>query len=263
MESEEKPTSKFIRDAILAVLGGFLIDPTLKALHLDVSPYLRHVWYGIAVFLTLDALKRSRHLSSRLIAFRSSLTGRQRMIAYIVVAVIGAGCSLFYWWGLGRVFGKETGLTEKTAEVKVDAYIQPGSSNPYPPGTKLGGIVWGDNYVDVRLDIAVGAIAIQNLDFEVALDTSIAGIGANQPICWRNLFCGWTANAISVTGKHRCKGKTDNCSHSSDTRLSTNCRKLQSSLRCSLQQYCSAFGDCLCGVKSSHSRQASESAVCS
>jgi hypothetical protein len=67
--------------------------------------------------------------------------------------------------------------TLETPSPKVDAYIQPGSSNPYPPQAILGGIVWDDKYVDVRLDIGVGAVAIQNLDFEVALDTSIAGIG--------------------------------------------------------------------------------------
>ncbi len=61
--------------------------------------------------------------------------------------------------------------------VNVDAYIQPGSSNPYPPQTILGGIVWNDNYIDVRLDIGLGATALRNVDFSVSLDTSIAGIG--------------------------------------------------------------------------------------
>ncbi len=61
--------------------------------------------------------------------------------------------------------------------LKVDAYIQPGSSNPYPLQATVGGITWNDNYVDVRLDVGVGPDAVQNLDFEVALDTNIAGIG--------------------------------------------------------------------------------------
>jgi hypothetical protein len=55
------------------------------------------------------------------------------------------------------------------------AYLQP--DEPYLDGTLLAGIVWDKRYVDVRIDVANGAAAIQNLDFVVGVDTSIAGVG--------------------------------------------------------------------------------------
>ncbi len=59
--------------------------------------------------------------------------------------------------------------------VTFTAYSQP--DEPYFDGTLLAGIVWQKQFVDVRLDIANGAVPIQNLDFLVGLDTSIAGVG--------------------------------------------------------------------------------------
>jgi hypothetical protein len=54
------------------------------------------------------------------------------------------------------------------------AYSQPDA--PYADGAILGGIVWKQNYVDARLDISTKQ-DIRNLDFFVALDTHIAGLG--------------------------------------------------------------------------------------
>ncbi len=54
-------------------------------------------------------------------------------------------------------------------------YMQPDES--YFDGTVLAGIVWRKEYVDVRLDVANRDVPIQNLDFLVSLDTSIAGVG--------------------------------------------------------------------------------------
>jgi hypothetical protein len=59
--------------------------------------------------------------------------------------------------------------------IDLRAYAQP--DEPYPQGVLLGGIVWEQQYVDVRLDLSNGQVAIQNLDFLVRLDTSIAGVG--------------------------------------------------------------------------------------
>ena len=62
------------------------------------------------------------------------------------------------------------------AEVKVTAYTQP-LAHSYPKGLLIGGIVWDDNYVDVRLDITIGSIPIHDVDVLTGLDTSIAGLG--------------------------------------------------------------------------------------
>jgi len=71
--------------------------------------------------------------------------------------------------------GPQTPELRAAPLVDLGAYLQP--DEPYPAGMPLAGIVWRQEYVDVRLDIANGAIAIQNLDFLIRLDTSIAGIG--------------------------------------------------------------------------------------
>jgi|HubBroStandDraft_2_1064218.scaffolds.fasta_scaffold05205_7 hypothetical protein len=59
--------------------------------------------------------------------------------------------------------------------VTFSAYSQP--DEPYIDGTLLAGLVWQKRFVDVRLDVANSAVPIQNLDFLVGLDTSIAGVG--------------------------------------------------------------------------------------
>ncbi len=61
-----------------------------------------------------------------------------------------------------------------TSSLNVTASLQPGESYDIPI---LAGVAWRKEYVDVRLDLASGGAVIQNLDFLVGLDTSIAGIG--------------------------------------------------------------------------------------
>ncbi len=148
-------------------------------------------WIALAVLWHLTWEFVLDPLRSRAISFAN----RMGRMAWLIAFCVGGLVSLAYFYSIKvgiadlgkqhaaaiesgsrpRELGQEEG--HETPSPKVDAYIQPGSSNPYPPQTILGGIVWDDKYVDVRLDIGVGAVAIQNLDFEVALDTSIAGIG--------------------------------------------------------------------------------------
>lgn len=104
--------------------------------------------------------------------------------AFILVGALVGGAIGSIWWLTQKYYAKPEEVnrhtqsaTDEAPQVRLDAYLQPGYSNPYPPQTILGGIIWDDKYVDVRLDIGLGATAIQNLDLEVALDTSIAGIG--------------------------------------------------------------------------------------
>ncbi len=49
--TEERAVTKFARDAILTILGGLVLEPTLQKIHIDVSPYLREIWFGIGFSL--------------------------------------------------------------------------------------------------------------------------------------------------------------------------------------------------------------------
>lgn len=52
------------------------------------------------------------------------------------------------------------------------------ATDPYPENTQVGGITWHSPYVDVRLDVVNdGPIDIEDVDFTIKMDTSIAGVG--------------------------------------------------------------------------------------
>jgi hypothetical protein len=82
--------------------------------------------------------------------------------------------------------------------VTLRAYLQP--DEPYFEGTLLAGIVWQKQFVDVRLDIANGPVAIQNLDFLVGLDTSIAGVGQISQFPGITAFPAGSAPSIWIEG---------------------------------------------------------------
>jgi len=77
--------------------------------------------------------------------------------------------------GTIKAASKASPPKQSEPSVSLSAYLQPDEA--YLEGTLLAGIVWDKKFVDVRLDIANGSIAVQNLDFLVRLDTSIAGMG--------------------------------------------------------------------------------------
>jgi hypothetical protein len=114
-ETEERAVTKFARDAILTIVGGFVLEPTLQKVHIDVSPYLRQIWFGIGVFIALDGLKRGAKVSGRVRMFRDSLSKRNKMISYVIVALLCAALGVLYYWGLGKLFGqeKDSGVTLK------------------------------------------------------------------------------------------------------------------------------------------------------
>ncbi len=122
-------------------------------------------------------------------------TRRKRAVMWgtvIIGALIGGGTAFLWSKMAAPAEHDETGKTAAAVEpsVNVDAYIQPGSANPYPTGTIIGGIPWNDRYSDVRLDFTVGSVAIRNLDFAVGLDTSIAGIGQLSEFAGVTMFPG-------------------------------------------------------------------------
>ena len=137
-----------------------------------------------------------------------------RMLIWPLVFLIGGGVSLLYWVGISKSLNRLASIAKQKAalppvatpvlqpsapepaplpnahsgkkgpkaapsvpspSLTLNTYLQP--DEPYAEGTLLAGIVWDKRYVDVRLDVNNGAAAIQNLDFLVGLDTSIAGVG--------------------------------------------------------------------------------------
>lgn len=104
-EAKESGVWKFVRDAVLAVLSGIVLEPTLKQIHFDVGPYLRQIWFVIAMFLTLDYISRN-HLG-RLIQWKRSLARGKRMMTYVFVALSSALVGCLYWLALGNVISAD------------------------------------------------------------------------------------------------------------------------------------------------------------
>lgn len=50
---------RFGRDAAIAIIGGLVLEPTLKRIHIDIGPYLRQVWFCIVVFISFDAIAKN------------------------------------------------------------------------------------------------------------------------------------------------------------------------------------------------------------
>jgi hypothetical protein len=94
-ENKESAVLKFARDAVLTIVSGIVLEPTLKQIHFDVGPYLRQLWLGIAMFLTLDYITR-KHVG-RLIQWKKSLTRRKRVMSYFLVSIICVvvGCAYY------------------------------------------------------------------------------------------------------------------------------------------------------------------------
>lgn len=105
-EEKERFLPKFLRDAILTIIGGLVIEPTLQRIHLDVGPYLRQIWFGIFAFLTLDAFWRSHRVRQWSVATYSNLTPRRKVVSYLVVSLIGIGCFSLYWFLITRAVGE-------------------------------------------------------------------------------------------------------------------------------------------------------------
>ena len=55
-EVREKVLFKFLRDAVLTIVGGVVIEPTLRRLSFDVSPYVEQIWFCVFCFITIDGL---------------------------------------------------------------------------------------------------------------------------------------------------------------------------------------------------------------
>jgi hypothetical protein len=116
---------KFIRDAILFIAGGVVLEPTLKALKADdLIPYLPQVWFVILWGLALDALYRSDRVQEWATGFYKALSFRRKAMSFVIVGLIGLVSSLLLWWVIIGIFKARAGSTAATAEA---------SSTPTPP----------------------------------------------------------------------------------------------------------------------------------
>jgi hypothetical protein len=104
-DRKERAILKIVRDIVIGVLGGVVIDATLEYFRVEILfPVLPYIWLSIACFLTVDGVRRSRTVESYALKLYGSLDARRRMISYIVVAIVGAGVFDLYWLGISRVF---------------------------------------------------------------------------------------------------------------------------------------------------------------
>ena len=81
-----------------------MLEPTAQRFHLDLSPYLRHIWFAFGLFLVIDILKRNRGLSIKLIKYRNAFAGGKLVLSYLVIGIISLIVGEGYWIGLGTIF---------------------------------------------------------------------------------------------------------------------------------------------------------------
>jgi hypothetical protein len=54
-EKREYWLYRFIRDVLIGLAVGLVLEPTLRRLDIEfITPYLQYVWFGIVVFLVVD-----------------------------------------------------------------------------------------------------------------------------------------------------------------------------------------------------------------
>ncbi|HEY2234228.1 MAG TPA: hypothetical protein VGK01_12220 [Candidatus Angelobacter sp.] len=120
-EQQQSTPRKTLRDVIIGIVAGIVIEPTLKALDLDkLVPYVPQIWVAILIFLTLDALFRNKRFRQWAPPFYKSLTTRKKIMSYLVVAFIGAATFSLYWMLVTTVFKAKSAhtTTESPTETK-------------------------------------------------------------------------------------------------------------------------------------------------
>lgn len=105
MEEHQGTLRKTVRDVVIGIVAGVVIELTLKALNFeDLVPYVPRIWLGIFVFLALDVLIRRKEVREWSSGFYRSLNWWQRIMSYIAVASIGAATFSVYWFAMTSVF---------------------------------------------------------------------------------------------------------------------------------------------------------------
>jgi hypothetical protein len=94
----------------------------------------------------------------------------------------------------------ETKATPIASSLTINAYVPKG--DPYPDNYTFAGILWLKFYTDVRLDIVNGPAEVKDVDFQIKLDTSIAGIGQISQFSGISAFPAQDAPQFIVHGKN-------------------------------------------------------------
>ena len=131
----------FLRDAVLAIIGGLVIEPTLARLRVDVSHYLPQIWLGVVGFLIVDGVLRSKRFREWAIKHEASQTKGRKAMTYILVAVIGAIVFCICWFSITKLLNKPAeeaqGSPPPAARGAVPSEVRP--TRPTPPGGEGGG----------------------------------------------------------------------------------------------------------------------------
>jgi hypothetical protein len=183
MAESERFIPKFVRDAVLTIIGGLVIEPTLRALKFNIGPHLRVIWMCIFGFLTMDALARSRRIKEWGFRKYHSLSTRNKAMSYLFVAMIGAASFAAYWFVISELITAEhpAKADERSESQKQSAkplnIIATASSAGYPIGTVVSGITWSNRFTELRISFAnPNSSDAQDLDIGVLPDQPIAAI---------------------------------------------------------------------------------------
>lgn len=118
-------------------------------------------WLSLWCAIVLVGLWGWLEIGSEIPRLRDKYPGGSALVIFVI-----GGCLALAIWQM---------LPKERAYLFVEAFAPP--MDPYPENTSVGCIAWHSFYFDVRLDLTAGPGEVENVDFTVKLDTSIAAIG--------------------------------------------------------------------------------------
>jgi hypothetical protein len=100
MAESARPKVLHVRRWILEFLFIFAVERSVN--HFSPS-FLPHVWFVVLVLATLELLLLKPVQSIARGAY-SRYEGKRRVLAFVVLFVLGGGLICVYWWGISRFF---------------------------------------------------------------------------------------------------------------------------------------------------------------
>src|SRR2546426_9147915 len=99
--SKAKESFPWVRDVVLIAVS-IVMDRTVTYRFPTLLPVLPYAWLLIALWLTREIITKTRLHNVFLRAY-SRNKGKRRMVAYIIVFVLGGILLCFYWYVINRV----------------------------------------------------------------------------------------------------------------------------------------------------------------
>ncbi|MEY2604435.1 MAG: hypothetical protein QOH31_2226, partial [Verrucomicrobiota bacterium] len=172
--------SRIVMLPSLYVVFTFLSKKLWEKLWDELSTRSIHVliFIWVALFITIVVLSIPRQLRSRLWKESRGLT-----VALITILLLVAGGAMRLGFTIWPRVAEPT--------VEFSAHI-PKTEGPYPPKTKVGGVILSPGLTDVRVNLNNGPISIRDLDFDISTDALIKAVGQVsdlpnvnfQPVSW-------------------------------------------------------------------------------